>query len=318
MSTSWEDGRTLLVVGKRIESSAVMSFELADPSGAALPGWEPGAHIDVMCGTQLVRQYSLCGQPGAQARWRIGVLRELQSRGGSAYLHDTLHVGDKVDVRGPRNNFPLVDAPSYLFIAGGIGITPLLPMLGKVFNEGKDWRLVYGGRTRGSMAFLDEFARYGDRVQVQPQDERGLLDLPAVLSWVQPTTAVYCCGPGPLITAVEQALPPEAAERLHSERFTATEVAPPVSDDGFDVVLRRSGLVLRVPPEQSVLDVLLDAGVEVDSSCEEGVCGTCETSVLSGRIDHRDHILTAAARERGDRMYVCVSRSKGGPLELDV
>jgi ferredoxin-NADP reductase len=312
------DEMRLVVTAKRLESAAVVSIELADAGKADLPEWEPGAHIDVVCDGGLVRQYSLCGDPADRRRWRIAVLREENSRGGSSFIHQVLQVGQGLPVRGPRNNFELIEASRYLFIAGGIGITPLLPMIAEVAGRGRQWNLVYGGRTRDSMAFLEELSPHGDRVSVVPQDEQGLLDIEEILSTADPETAIYCCGPGPLIAAVEAALPESLVERFRSERFAADPVEASDDDKDFDVVLRRTGKVLKVPPSCSVLDVLVDAGIDVDSSCEEGVCGTCETPVVSGRVDHRDHILTAAARERNDVMYVCVSRCLDDRLELDI
>jgi ferredoxin-NADP reductase len=316
-SAAGRDGE-VVVVAKHPESATVVTLELVPPRAEELPPWEPGAHIDLLLPNGLVRQYSLCGDPSDRSRWRVGVLREPESRGGSAHLHDVLRVGDRLPVRGPRNNFALTDADRYLFIAGGIGITPLLPMVARLAEEGRPWTLVYGGRSRDSMAFLGELANYGERVSLRPQDEEGLLDVEGLMSTAATGTAVYCCGPSGLITAVEEAAALRPEVRLYTERFSGDVLFTPEAELGFDVVLRRSGQVLRVPPERTVLDVLLDAGVDVESSCEEGVCGTCETPVLAGRIDHRDHILTAGARALGNVMYVCVSRGLDERLELDL
>lgn len=310
--------RELLVVAKRLESDTVISLELGPLQSSPLPPWDPGAHIDVLLPGGLVRQYSLCGDPADRRRWRIGVLREAESRGGSLHLHDVCQVGERLRVRGPRNNFALGLADRYLFIAGGIGITPLLPMIARVDAEASDWTLVYGGRNRDSMAFLEELERYGGRVSIRPQDESGLLDVPGLIADAAAGTAVYCCGPSGLINAVEEAVAAGADLRLSTERFSGDVVFTPETEAGFELVLRRTGQTLKVPPDQTVLDVLLEAGIEVDSSCEEGVCGTCETRVLAGRVDHRDHILTSSARARGDVMYVCVSRALDDRLELDL
>jgi ferredoxin-NADP reductase len=313
-----DDGLRLVVMSKRMESATVVSIELAAAGGSDLPKWDPGAHIDVIVGSGLIRQYSLCGDPRDRRRWRIAVLREQDGRGGSSFIHDVLRVGHELPVRGPRNNFELVEASRYLFIAGGIGITPFLPMIGELAACGKPWNLVYGGRARDSMAFLDELTPYGERVSVKPEVECGLLDVHGIVSRADEATAIYCCGPGPLIAAVERALPKTLAGQFHSERFAADVVSAPDDEKSFDLVLRRSGKILKVPPSCSVLDVLLDAGVDVETSCEEGICGSCETPVVSGRIDHRDHILTASGRARGDVMYVCVSRCLDDRLELDI
>jgi ferredoxin-NADP reductase len=240
------------------------------------------------------------------------VLREPGGRGGSAYVHDTLLAGDRVRVDGPRNHFALVDAERYLFIAGGIGITPILPMLARATTTGRDWQLVYGGRTRASMAFTEELSRHGDRVTFRPQDEHGLLDLPTLLAAAEPGTAVYCCGPEPLLAAVEALAPAD----LHVERFTARLEEGPRT--AFEVELAGSGRVLPVPADRSILEVVEEAGVPVLSSCREGTCGTCETGVLGGEPDHRDSVLTADERLENEVMMLCVSRACTPRLVLDL
>ncbi|MER6128431.1 PDR/VanB family oxidoreductase [Streptomyces sp. NPDC001795] len=304
-----------LVVERR-ESAAdgVLALTLRHPLGEQLPVWEPGAHIDVVLGPGLERQYSLCGDPADRHAWRIAVLREPDGRGGSAYVHEQLGEGDKVRVRGPRNHFALHSSPRYRFIAGGIGITPILPMLASAQAAGAEWTLLYGGRTRNSMAFTDELSRYGARVTVAPQDETGLLDLDAVLDDVPDGTLVYCCGPGPLLDAVQGRSP---AGALHMERFQPKEQETG-EDTEFEVVLSQSGRTLTVAPGVSVLDTVRAAGVEVLYSCTEGTCGTCETDVLEGTPDHRDSVLTDEEREAGETMLICVSRCRGKRLVLDL
>ncbi|RSM44611.1 oxidoreductase [Amycolatopsis balhimycina DSM 5908] len=301
----------LLVDRKEKLADGVVRLTLRAPGGEPLPSWEPGAHVDLLL-PGLVRQYSLCGDPGDTSVYQVAVLREPDGRGGSAYVHDALADGDRVEVDGPRNHFALVDAERYLFIAGGIGITPILPMLDRVARSGRDWQLVYGGRTRASMAFTSDLASYGDRVRFRPQDEQGLLDLPTLLATADPGTAVYCCGPEPLLAAVE-ALEPG---NLHVERFTAQ------LDDGprtaFEVELAGSGRVLPVPADRSILEVVEEAGVTVLSSCREGTCGTCETGVLGGEPDHRDSVLTEAERLENEVMMLCVSRACSPRLVLDL
>jgi len=304
-----------LVVGSReFAADGVLALTLRHPLGEELPAWEPGAHIDVVLGPDLERQYSLCGDPADRSVWRIAVLHEPEGRGGSAYVHGQLGHGDKVRVRGPRNHFPLKAAARYRFIAGGIGITPILPMLAAAQAAGAEWTLLYGGRTRNSMAFTEELSRYGDRVRIAPQDETGLLDLASVLGEVPEGTLVYCCGPGPLLDAVEASCP---SGLLHVERFQ-----PKAQEAGenaeFEVVLERSGRTLTVPADVSVLDTVRAAGVEVLFSCTEGTCGTCETDVLDGTPDHRDSVLTDEEREAGETMLICVSRSLGKRLVLDL
>ncbi|MGH3587402.1 MAG: PDR/VanB family oxidoreductase [Pseudonocardia sp.] len=312
MSTSSSDTHTLRlrVVVARREAESITSYEFAHPDGAELPAWEPGAHVDVHLPSGTVRQYSLCGDPAGD-RWRIAVLREPDGRGGSAWVHDSLHPGAEVRVRGPRNHFALVPAPRYLFVAGGIGITPILPMIVAAEAAGAGWELAYGGRSRSSMAFRDELT--DPRVQLHPQDEAGLLDLDGLLADLPPDALVYCCGPEPLLAAVEERCPPG---RLHTERFAPKDRAGPGA--GFEVELARSGLTVSVPPDRSILDVAEEAGVGVLSSCSEGTCGTCETPVLHGEIDHRDSVLTAEEQAVGDCMMICVSRARCPRLVLDL
>jgi ferredoxin-NADP reductase len=304
----------LVVEQREFAADGVLALTLRHPLGEPLPAWEPGAHVDVVLGPGLERQYSLCGAPADLARWRIAVLREPDGRGGSAHVHEQLGQGDKVRVRGPRNHFRLEPAPRYRFIAGGIGITPILPMLAAAQAAGAEWTLLYGGRTRQSMAFTGELERYGDRVTVAPQDESGLLALALVLDDVPDGTLVYCCGPGPLLDAVEERCPSGV---LRVERFQAKE--QPVGEDGeFEVELAQSGLTLTVVPGVSVLDTVRAAGVEVLFSCTEGTCGTCETDVLDGVPDHRDSVLTAEEQQGGETMMICVSRCQGRRLVLDL
>ncbi|MFE7839069.1 PDR/VanB family oxidoreductase [Streptomyces sp. NPDC057474] len=305
---------------RRTVADGVVALELAPASSAPLPTWQPGAHIDVVLPTGVVRQYSLCGAARDPDRWRIAVLREPDGRGGSQWIHDHVQEGDDLRVRGPRNNFPLKPATRYLFVAGGIGITPLLPMIAEAEAAGDDWSLLYGGRTSASLAFLPELDGYGERVTVRPQDEYGMLDLAGFLGEPDPSTLVYCCGPAGLIDAVEAYCATWPAGSLNVERFAAAAGGETADggDQPFEVELRSSGMTLTVPPGQSVLKILEEAGVPVLSSCEEGICGSCETAVLAGEIDHRDSLLTEDERAAADTMMICVSRARGGRLVLDL
>lgn len=308
---------TLRVSAREVAADGIVVLSLTDPDGARLPDWTPGAHIDLVLPGGLIRQYSLCGDRWDAYRYRIGVLREPDGRGGSAYVHDLLRIGDSVGVGRPRNNFPLVPAEHYLFIAGGIGITPLLPMIHQAELVGADWNLVYGGRRRGSMAFLDELAGYGARVHVVPEDEQGRPDLTAWFDDLREGARVYCCGPAGLLDAVEAACAGRPAGTLRVERFAAREQAP-VRDLPFEVVLERRGAKVTVTPGMTVLDAVRTVGVEILTSCMEGTCGTCETTVVEGVVDHRDALLTDEERLAGDRMFPCVSRSCGDRLVLDL
>jgi ferredoxin-NADP reductase len=309
---------TLRVTAKTVVADGVASLELAHPDGRRLPDWTPGSHIDVMLPNGLTRQYSLCGDRWDAHSYRVGVLREPAGRGGSAYVHDELRPGDLVGVGGPRNNFPLVPARRYLFVGGGIGITPLLPMVHQADLLGVDWQLLYGGRRRASMAWLDELADYGDRVQVVPQDESGLLDLARFLGVPGPDVRVYCCGPPPLLAAIEAACASWPAHSLRTERFVAADQGTPARTLPFEVELARSGATVTVTPGVSVLDAVHAAGVDVLSSCRQGTCGTCETTVLAGTPDHRDSILEDDERAKGDCMFICVSRALDDRLVLDL
>jgi ferredoxin-NADP reductase len=293
-------------------ADGVRELQLGPATDTPLPPWTPGAHIDLVLAPDLVRQYSLCGDPG-NPTWSVAVLRG--SGGGSALVHDVLGVGDVLTARGPRNHFALESAPAYLFVAGGIGITPLLPMIADADAAGSDWRLLYGGRNRSSMAYADALAAHGRRVDLRPQDEYGLLDLDAALAAAPPEALVYCCGPEPLLAALEQRCD---AGRLHVERFTPRDVGAVLGPGEFDVRLRRTGATVRVTAGRTVLAAVESAGVSVLQSCREGTCGTCETTVLAGRPEHRDSVLDDAERADGATMMICVSWSLDPVLELDL
>ncbi len=307
-----------LVTAKTYAATGIVTLELRRTDGGPFPPWQPGAHIDLVLGAAPTRQYSLCGDPSDQHTWRVGVLRDPNGSGSSRYVHDELQVGATVRVRGPRNNFVLVDSPRYLFIAGGIGITPLLPMIADVDAAGGDWSLVYGGRERCSMGFLPELEAYGPRVNVTPQDEAGLLDLDAVLGSPQDDTLVYCCGPEALLAAVEDRCGRWQSGSLHVERFRPRPADEAAESTSFEVVLKQSGVTLSVPSDRSILDIVDEAGVFVLSSCGEGTCGTCETGVIDGRPDHRDSVLGEPERASNECMMICVSRSQTPRLVLDL
>jgi ferredoxin-NADP reductase len=292
-------------------AEGVVALELA---GDGLPDWTPGAHIDLILGDGLVRQYSLCGRTGDTGCWRIAVLETPDSRGGSRAVH-RLAAGATVRVRGPRNHFPVVAARRYLFLAGGIGITPLLPMIGEVSAAGAEWELYYGGRTLTSMAFTSALAAFGARVHLVPEDSDGLLDQDAILGTPRPDTLVYACGPEGMLAAVEQRCSAWPAGSLHLERFAARAVDK-TDETSFEVVLQHSGKTLTVPAGQSIFETVRQAGVSVLGSCLEGICGTCETEVLDGEIDHRDSVLDDDERDSGEVMMICVSRCKGSRLTL--
>nr|CBW54658.1 putative P450 [Streptomyces cinnabarigriseus] len=296
------------------EADGVLSAHLRRPDADDLPPWRPGAHLDLHLPGGPVRPYSLSGSPADRSTWRISVLKEPASRGGSRAVHESLRPGDVVDVTGPRNAFPLVGTPEseYLFIAGGIGITPIMPMIEEIAASGARWSLLYGGRSRSSMAFLPDLARHGGRVTVRPQDEYGLLDLDTFLGPPRPDTLVYSCGPEPLLSAVEARCAAWPPGTLHLERFAARP-APSAADTGeeaFELVLHRTGRSITVAPGSTVLEALEENGVEPPNSCREGICGTCETKVVEGVPDHRDSLLTQEERDANDTMMICVGRAR--------
>jgi ferredoxin-NADP reductase len=325
--------RTLRVARRHQASDDVVQLWLEPSDGTALPRWEPGAHIDLVLSDSLIRQYSLCGDPADGAVWQVAVqLAPGGGRGGSRAVFERLHPGCEVPTRGPRNAFALRASRRYLFVAGGIGITPILPMITDAERVGADWELVYGGRTRAGMPFLDRLLPFGDRVRVLPQDEVGLLPLAELLTAPRPDTLVYCCGPAPLLDAIERAMAGWPAGSLVVERFTpASAGSEPVGSEAagggpvsgsdqrsFEVELAGSGRVVTVEPGVSVLAALERAGVPVLSSCREGTCGTCEVAVLAGQVEHHDRLLTPEEQAADETMMVCVSRSRGGRLVLDL
>ncbi|TSE00429.1 oxidoreductase [Skermania sp. ID1734] len=333
MTTTEESGRArpayrevevdVVVRRREVASDGVVALTLADPTGADLPEWAAGSHIDLLLEPKLVRQYSLCGDTANSGEWRIGVLLDPESRGGSKFVHEKLQEGANVRVRGPRNHFPLVGSPKYVFIAGGIGITPILPMIAAAQAAGADWRLLYGGRKRSTMAFLDELERYGDRVTISAADESDTpfrTELESVLSEPADRTLVYCCGPEGLMEAVEDACKIWPDDSLHVERFSAKALAEPSPGalETFEVECQRSGVTVTVPADKSVFEACEEAGVDVLGSCMEGICGTCECDVLEGEPDHRDSVLNDAEKARNDVMMICVSRSRSERLVLDL
>jgi ferredoxin-NADP reductase len=322
------DGFAHLVVTEvRQEAEGVRSLRLARRDGRPLPEWTPGAHVDVLVGEGEVRQYSLCSSP-ADDEWRIAVLREPDGRGGSRWLHDRVRPGDVLAVGRPRNDFPLDLGPHrapprdrLVILAGGIGITPLLPMAAAAEAAGADWSLLYLGAGAARMAFTGDLRRYGDRVVVHRDDESGVIDLePALDRLGAGTAAVYACGPAGLLAAVEGYAAGRPGCRLVLERFTAGPgaVVPSRTGDHPFVVVTADGTEVPVGADETILDAVRSAGVPALSSCAEGICGTCETRVLAGVPDHRDQLLSEEEQASGETMMICVSRCRGDRLVLDL
>ncbi len=312
----------LTVVQRRVEAhdTDVVSLLLAAPDGRALPPWRPGAHLDVELPSGRLRQYSLCGDPADRHGYRIAVRRIPGGGGGSREVHDALRIGSRVTVRGPRNAFPFVppgygsDSARVHFVAGGIGVTPILPMVRMAHRLGIDWSMVYAGRSRDTLPFLDEIDSFGGRVTVRTDDEHGLPIAADLLPGVGPDTAVYCCGPVPMTALVAEGVRTLPGVELHSERFSA----PPVVDGKpFTIELARTGEVIEVPADRSALEEVLAVRPDTAYSCRQGFCRTCAVRVLSGVVDHRDTVLTPEERADGE-LLICVSRCAGERLVLDL
>lgn len=300
--------RTLVERIDRV-SQDVVTLTLRGTTGP-LPPWDPGAHIDLALPNWLTRQYSLCGDPADRDTYRIAIRHDPLSRGGSEYIHRFLREGRTLEVSPPRNHFPLLPAPEYLFLAGGIGITPVIPMLRAATESDLPATLVYVGRSLATMPFVDELrSRHGDRVRIVATREQVRPDLDALASALTPGASVYCCGPASMLTAAEAAFP---AGQLRTERFQPRS-RPFAPNTGFEVVCARSGRTVPVPPEESLLDALAHAGQPVPSGCREGICGSCELTVIDGEPEHRDDIGAPAGR-----MYACVSRALSARLVLDL
>jgi ferredoxin-NADP reductase len=282
-----------------------------------LPEWTPGAHVDLVLPGDIARSYSLAGDPADRGCWRIAVLREIAGRGGSDSIH-RLRVGDGIRVRWPRNNFVQKPAVAYHFLASGIGITPLLPMIEAARAQGIPWRLDYVGRTRDAMAYVDRLDAY-DEVHVHVTSETGRPDLAALLTECTFETAVYACGSQNFLGALELAAA-DGGRTFHTEWFAPRPGARRAGEgalEAFVVRLERSNTEVAVLPGQSIIDACASVGVTIPASCFEGTCGSCLSTVLEGVPDHRDSILTAAERAGNCQITACVSRSKTARLVLD-
>jgi ferredoxin-NADP reductase len=312
--------RELIIDVVRPEATGVISLRLRDAGNTELPPWRPGAHIEVRLPSGRIRQYSLCGEPSDRRQWMVAVLNEPHGRGGSSELHDTSRPGSVLFAGEPRNRFALGPADSYLFLVGGIGITPILPMVRHVANAGDEWTLHYGGRSRHHMAFADSLSDlFPDEVRLWPSDEDGRMPLAKLIDTAAPGTHVYACGPEPMLEEVAARCRDSGASPvLHLERFGArTEPDEHPANTAFEVELRRSGLRLPVPADRTVLEVVRDTVPTVPFDCQQGYCGTCETRVLAGRPEHRDTYLDDQDRAEGELMMICVSRSLDPVLSID-
>ena len=303
----------------------VVRLRLNPRGGNTLPQWAPGAHLELRLPSGRLRQYSLCGRPADRQTYEIAVLREQNGRGGSVEIHDEIQVGSILPVRGPRNHFPLIEADRYLFLAGGIGVTPMLAMARQASELGKPVRFVYGGRSKAAMAFIEDLqALSGVDLVLVPQDTDGMPNLAAELGAIDVGTGIYCCGPSPMIAAVEETAAVLGCEdQVHVERFEISdemEALLNASTDNkpFVAVLARSNIEVEVPANRRLIEVLRDVGLSVDFDCEKGICGSCETRVLDGELEHRDFVLSKRERDEGKSMMICVSRACSDKLVLDM
>jgi ferredoxin-NADP reductase len=299
------------------EAPGVVSLDLVAPEGGALPLFDPGAHIDVHLPNGQIRQYSLCGDTADTSHYRIAV-RDVKDGLASQFVHRKLRPGDLITISAPRNNFPLVDAPGYIFIAGGIGITPMLPMMRQANAQGRPWILFYCNRKTQDAPFLDEIHALGGQLSLHCSSAGTRLDVASEFATTRPDTVIYCCGPERLMTAVEEATAGWPEDCVRFEWFTPRSRPADEVSGAFEIVCEASGLTLQVPPDKAVLAVLNEAGIEVPCSCEQGICGTCEVRVISGEVDHRDSILSSSERAANASMMTCVSRALGSRLVLDI
>jgi tetrachlorobenzoquinone reductase len=300
------------------EAPNITSYELYPMDVGELPAFSAGAHIDIKLGNGLIRSYSLVNSQTERHRYVIAVQKDRSSRGGSRWIHENVRPGDVLSIRQPRNNFTLnEDAERSLFIAGGIGITPILSMTDRLSALRRDWELIYCARTAKGAAFRDQLEGR-NRVHFHFDEEPGSvkLDLVEVVNAAPRDAHLYCCGPLPMLAAFEIATAGFARERVHVEYFTGTQ--PAATDGGFQLVLAKSGREFTVAPGKTILATLCEAGLDIPYSCMEGVCGTCETGVLEGMPDHRDLILTEAERAANHTMMICCSGSKSERLVLDL
>ena len=316
-------GLRVRVAAKTIEAQDICSFELVEVDGQPLPAFSAGSHVDVLVGDKT-RQYSLCNDPAENHRYLIAVLRDPATRGGSAGMHDQVHVGDVIQISAPKNHFALAhEANSHLLLAGGIGVTPILCMAERLAVTGASFEMHYCARSRERMAFHERItgSRFAQRVQFHFDDGPAAqkFDVAARLAEPEPGAHLYVCGPkgfmdAVLSTARAQGWP---EVQLHYEFFSA-DVAPSASDDSFEVQLASSGRIVVVPKDKTVVQALAAAGVEVQTSCEQGVCGTCITRVLSGTPDHKDLYFTPEEHAANDQFTPCCSRAKSPRLVLDL
>jgi vanillate O-demethylase ferredoxin subunit len=316
-----EAGIALKLQQIRLEADDICSYEFVAAHGGTLPAFTAGAHIDLHLPSNRVRSYSLVNAPDEGGRYRVAVQRDTAGRGGSAWMHDSLRVGQVLKASAPLNDFALDESAAHsVFIGGGIGITPLLSMIARLDALGRSWQLHYASRSRAATAFAEALAlldRDRGRVAYCLGSERTeRLDIARIVARTDAQAHLYCCGPARMIDAFIDAGAHRPAATVHYERFAAAEA--PALQGGFEVVLQRSGKRFAVPAGKTILDTLLDADVQVPYACSNGICGTCLTGVVAGVPDHRDDFLSAEEKQAGKSVLVCCSGSRTPELVLNL
>jgi ferredoxin-NADP reductase len=313
------------VLKKTRLSERVVGLTLGLPDGDAFPVWEPGAQIELELAVSktepLYRQYSLCGQQANTREWQIAVLKEEAGRGGSAYIHEVLQEGDALAVSVPKNHFPFAANKKCFFVAGGIGITPIVPMVQAAAAAGLDWHLLYLARNAADFIFLQELQQVdAARITTHASNQDGLFDLQGALQALDAQTVVYSCGPQPLLAALENYQQEQAdiGWQLVLERFSVETDPALLQGKGFTVTLQKSGKSIAVAGDETILAALKREGIRVKCSCQNGTCGTCETVVISGLPEHRDFVLSPEERQLNETMMICVSRALSAELVLDL
>lgn len=299
-------------------AEGIKTFEIRAPDGGPLPAFTAGAHIDVQLPQAMLRSYSLLNGPTQRDRYLIGVALDSHGRGGSRYLHEHLAVGDVIKVGLPRNRFPLREhARHHVFIAGGIGIAPVLSMVRHLGGSGQSWRLHYAARSRAAAAFVAELQAHGERVSLRFDDEAGagFIDIARILRDAPELSDFYCCGPRGMLETFIDATDALPSDHVHLESFVSAQ--PSLENRAFTVELARSRRQFEIPADATILEVLLAAGVDAPYSCRLGICSQCRTAVVSGVPDHRDAVLSPAERAAGKTVMICCSRALSERLVLD-
>lgn len=312
------------VYSMRYEAQGILNLELRPASSEVIfPAYEPGSHIELHLGNGLIRSYSLLNPNADDQRYVVGVLNDRNSRGGSRYVHEQLRIGMILPISVPRNNFKLHETAEHnVLVAGGIGITPIYCMLQRLVALNRKVDVIYCARTRSEAAFVNEIAALvNERVKLTlhfDDEQNTSPQLNQLLAAYSADAHLYCCGPTPMLDAFEKTCESLGYRNAHVERFTAVHATSTSADVGYVVELKRSGKVVDIAPGKSILDSLIEKGISLDYSCKEGVCGSCETKIISGDVEHLDSILTKSEKAANKSMMICVSRCKGGTLVLDL